>query len=153
MSGGCPPPPPIPPTHVGSILIKDIAKFIDGLGYGDFFETGYSDANSIFLNNLPPTPNNVISVYDTGGQGGQIGFPDYLRSVQVLVRNEQMMQAHLIIWGIFNALVAKYDNGYLEIDGRKMVVNAINPPISIGKDQNGLFEYSANFQIWTNSDN
>jgi hypothetical protein len=134
------------------MLIKDIAKYIDGLGYGNYYEAGYDASNNIFLNTVPQTPNDVIVIRDYGGTGSSPGISEILRSVQIYVRNESMEQANYTIWAIYNAMIRYEDNGYLFINGRKMLVKAINPPVSIGKDANGLSEYTSNFSIWTQSD-
>jgi hypothetical protein len=134
------------------LLIKDIAKYLDGLGYGNYYETGFNPANNIFLNHLPTTPNNLIAIYETGGRKNDVGMPDISRSIQILVRDESMTQANYIIWAIFNAMTNFAENGFLFINGRKMLITAINPPVSIGKDANGFFEYSVNFSIYTQSD-
>jgi hypothetical protein len=134
------------------MLIKDIAKYLDGLGYGNYYEDGFNPQNNIFLNILPKSPTNIIAIYETGGSKSSIGMPDISRSIQVIVRNESMNQANYVAWAIFNAMLRMQDNGFLFINGRKMLITANNPPISIGKDGNGFFEYSANFQIYTQSD-
>lgn len=134
------------------MLIRDIALYIDGLGLGDYHEDGFDTDNNVFLNMLPQNPDNVICIYDTGGSGNDIGFPEIRRNVQVFVRNESALTGSTVIWGIYNALIRTEDNGFLFINNRKMLIKSISAPVFIGKDTNGLFEYSANFSIITQSD-
>ena len=134
------------------MMIEDIALFIDGLGYGNYYPTGYEPDNNIFLNNLPQNPNNVICIYDTGGEGKPVGFPDTKRRIQILVRNESIQLANTISWSIHNALTNHAKNGYVVSNGRQMVITSVNTPISIGKDQNSLFEFSTNYDVWTKGD-
>lgn len=134
------------------MLTTTIASYLDGLGYGNFFSTGYDASNNIFINTQPELPNNIISIYDTGGEGTIIGFTDTKRSIQIVVRNEKHNDGNFIAWAIHNALTIQAKNGFLSVDGRNMLIISRNTPISIGKDENGLFEWSINFDIWTQSD-
>jgi hypothetical protein len=134
------------------MLTETLASYLDGLGYGNFFPTGYDTTNNIFINTQPELPNNIISIYDTGGEGNDIGFPDTKRSIQILVRNEKVVDGNYLSWAIHNALTNAAKNGFLSVDGRNMLIRSRNTPISIGKDENGLFEWSINFDIWTQSD-
>ena len=133
------------------MLIEDIAKHLDGLGYGNYFDTGYDETNNIFLNNMPKNPDSIIAIYDTGGEGKDIGFTEIKRNVQIVVRNDGFSNGNYLSWAIFNALTTSNTNGYLKIDSRKMLIKG-RPPIAIGKDNNGLFEWSINFEIWTKDD-
>jgi hypothetical protein len=134
------------------MLTQTLAKYIDGLGYGTFTPSGYDTNNNIFINTQPAKPDNIISIFDTGGEGTIIGFTDTKRSVQILVRNNDAVNGNYIVWAIHNSLTTSATNGFLSVDGRNMLIKSRNTPVSIGKDENGLFEWSINFDIWTQSD-
>ena len=134
------------------MLLNDLAILIKSLGYGQYFPGNYHPANNIFLNVLPPKPENVICLYDTGGSGNAIGFPDLRRSVQLFVRDVYFENGDEKIWAIYNSLTDISTQGFISINGRKMLIKSVNTPISIGKDPNGLFEFSCNFNIITKGD-
>ena len=134
------------------MLIVDIAKYLDGLGYVNFFETGYETSNNCFINNLPDKPDNCVVLFDTGGESNIVGFTESVRSFQIFVRNETQSNANLTSWTIYKALIATDSSGYINIDGRRLLTKAKNPPTFIGKDTNGLFEFSFNIQCWTEND-
>jgi hypothetical protein len=134
------------------MLTQTIASYLDGLGYGTFADSGYDENNNIFINTQPQKPDIAISIFDTGGEGKDIGFPDIRRSVQILVRHNSVINGNYLCWAIYNAMTTTATNGFLFIDGRKMLVRSIDTPSSIGKDENGLFEWSVNFSIWTQDD-
>jgi hypothetical protein len=134
------------------MLTVDIAKYLDGLGYVNFFQTGYEVTNNCFINNLPESPNEVVVLYDTGGEPNVVGFTETVRTFQVFVRGETQTSTNTLSWTIYKALISIDTHGYLNIDGRQLLIKAKNPPTFIGKDQNGLFEFSFNIQCWTQND-
>jgi hypothetical protein len=134
------------------MLIESIAKYLDGLGYVNYIPVGYSTDNDVFFNYMPDEPNNVTCIRDTGGEGNIYNFFDSKRSVQVLVRNERSTLAHFQIWRVYKALINPNSGGFLFIDGRKMRIASKNQPISLGKDNNGLFEFSFNLDVYTQND-
>jgi hypothetical protein len=134
------------------MLTETLASYLDGLGYGNFFATGYETTNNIFINYQPESPDDIISVFDTGGEGSIIGFPDTKRSVQIIVRNAKHNDGNYISWAIHNALTNSSNNGFLSIDGQNMLIKSRNTPFAIGRDENNLFEWSMNFDIWTKND-
>jgi hypothetical protein len=134
------------------MLTETLASYLDGLGYGNFFPTGYDSTNNIFVNYQPELPSNIISIFDTGGEGSIIGFPDTKRSFQIIVRNEKHTDGNYLAWAIHNALTTTGTNGFLSVDGRNMLIRSRNTPVAIGRDQNNLFEWSINFDVWTQSD-
>lgn len=134
------------------MLTEDIAKYIDAEGYGTYYDTGYQTDNTIFINNIPQDPNDAIAIYDNGGQGNIINFTESLRRVQILVRKQSQREAHLTIWAIYELLINTANGGFVNLDGRRTLIKGVASPAFIGKDNNGLFQFSANFDIWTNSD-
>ncbi len=133
------------------MLIETIAKYLDGLGYVTYIG-GYSTDNDVFFNYMPDEPKNITCIRDTGGLGNIYNFSDSIRTVQVLARNERANLAHEQIWLVYNALINNNSGGFLFIDGRKMRIASKSQPISLGKDNNGLFEFSFNLDVYTQND-
>ena len=134
------------------MLIEDIAKYIDAEGYGTYYDTGFHEDNNVFLNNIPQDPNDAIAIYDNGGAGNIYAFTESIRRVQVFVRKQSQRDAHLTIWAIYESLINTDRSGFLVLDGRRTMIRSVGSPAFIGKDNNGLFQFSANFDIWTNTD-
>lgn len=134
------------------MLCVDIAKYLDGLGYVNFFQTGYETTNNCFINNMPDSPDDIVVIYDKGGQGNVIGFTESRRRIQILIRNQGQTLGHNLIWAIYESLINTSNNGYVNIDGRNLLIKSVSSPFFIGKDQNGLFEWTVNFDIWTQND-
>jgi hypothetical protein len=134
------------------MLVKSIAKFLDGEGYVNYYESGYNEANNCFVNHMPESPNNVVVIRDTGGQGNIYNFSHSIRSIQIIIRNQNFEDGHLLSWTIYESLINTINGGFLFIDDRKMLIKGRNQPTPIGKDNNGLFEFSFNIDVYTRSD-
>jgi hypothetical protein len=134
------------------MMIKSIAKYLDGLGYVNYYESGFNESNNCFLNYVPESPINLVTIKDTGGQGNIYNFSHSIRSAQIYVRNENSNDAHLLIWSIYEALINTTNGGFLFIDDRKMQIKAKNQPISLGKDNNNYHEFSFNVDVYTRTD-
>lgn len=73
-------------------LAHDIAVYLGTAGVGEF--NGSGDW-AIFAHVEPATPNKVITVYDTGGEGPDTDELDLLRlTFQVRIRSESYAEAH-----------------------------------------------------------
>lgn len=138
-----------------TMLISDIAEMLHNASVGTFTPSNYSgytghcDTNTIYLNNMPQAPDELIAIYDTGGEGSNFGLPDTKRSIQVLTRSKSAQNCYTKIWQVWTLLINHEDYGFTVHNGRKMKFSAPSTPVSIGKDENGRFEYSANFDVWT----
>lgn len=121
---------------------SDIATYLQTGGFGTV-------GNSIFLNDMPPTPDNciVVSIYagaaverthDTSGNDNP--------SVQVRVRNTSAGTARSKIQQVYNYLdgIANTTIGSTFFEG----IMAINSgPVPMGKDENGRTEFAWNFTV------
>ena len=94
----------------------------------------------------PPQPDNVVTLYDTGGAGpvlyeGQLRQP----TIQVRVRNTSYPEAYNLqndIFGILNAIVDQ------EIDGSQFIGCWMQSEIiSIGRDDNNRHILTSNYRI------
>lgn len=121
---------------------SDIAAYLATGGFGTV-------GTSIFVNTIPPTPDNCISVsgyaggppertHDTSGNDNP--------SVQVRVRNTSAGTARTNVEQVYNYLdgVSNTTIGSTFYLG----ISAINSgPIPMGKDENGRTEFTWNFAV------
>ncbi len=120
---------------------NDIATYLQTGGFGTV-------GNSIFLNTMPPTPDNCIAVsiyaggaaidrtHDTSGNDSP--------SIQIRVRNTSAGTARTKVEQIYNYIdgVTNTTIGSTFFLG----ISAINSgPVPMGKDENGRTEFAWNF--------
>lgn len=100
---------------------------------------------------MPDQPDNMLVLYPTGGYPPDPVLPDVHLTVQVRVRDKSYSQAHLRIWQAFN-LLDRPGNRLVVVDGRKMVVQALQPPFFLEQDGNGRFSFVFNISARTRRD-
>lgn len=125
------------------MLVKDIALYLANQNAGTYDEVG--NTGNIFIGVLPTSPNDCITLIDTGGFGSEPGVDAARRTVQILVRNQTLPTADSKSWEIY-ALLAEQ---LVDFNGRKMLIKAQNVPRYIGMDDNRRHEYSTNYVMWT----
>jgi hypothetical protein len=127
------------------MFIRDIAQILQANGIGVL-------GTDIFLGQLPDSPDNVVVLYPTGGFAQDLPLPDVKMTAQVLVRDKSYQTGYERIWRVFNLL----DGGerrFLEApSGRKMVAQAMQPPLFLERDENGHSIFVFNVSIWTRRD-
>jgi hypothetical protein len=118
---------------------KDIADHLEDLGHGVFGAT-------IFVGEEPASPNNCITVYDTGG--GSNVVPDielYQPTIQVRVRNTSYAAGHLLQEQIRDSLVLPLD---FEINESHYIGVWVQSDImSLGRDQTNRNIFTANYRL------
>lgn len=126
------------------MLLMDIAQFLNDEGIGVFDVS--APAGNIFVGTYPADPNVIIALFDTGGPADDVnkGFTDVRRTFQVMVRDVTYQGANDLSWSI-NALL----KDYLETNGRKLIIKAMNPPTPIGQDNHLRYEFTSNYFAWT----
>jgi hypothetical protein len=98
-----------------------------------------------FVGEEPATPNDVVTVYDTGGGEPFAGIELYEPSIQVRVRNTSYAAAYALQQEIRKALIVPTD---FEINNTHYIgVWNMGDIISLGKDQNNRAVFTANYRI------
>jgi len=125
---------------LSAIVEADIAAYLATKGYGTVGST-------IFVNFLPPTPDNCIIVSGYAG-GAPMRTHDTsgneAPSVQIRVRNTSTATARSKIQQIYNTLDG-ITNTTLSSTFYLGIESINSGPIPMGKDENGRQEYSWNF--------
>lgn len=93
----------------------------------------------------PATPNNVVTIYDTGGGEPFANIELYEPSIQIRVRNLKYIEAYALQQEIRKALIVPTD---FEINSTHYIgVWNMGDIISLGKDQNNRAVLTANYRI------
>lgn len=99
----------------------------------------------IYVNEEPASPNNCVTVYDTGGADPMVVDTVYSPTIQVRVRNLSSPAAYAKQYQIRDILVA----------GKNEIINSTDyvavwlqgDIISIGRDENNRFILTSNYRI------
>lgn len=104
---------------------------------------------SIFIDYMPPTPDNCIGVFGYAGQPpehmhepGGIGKP----GIQIRVRNTSAATGRALIETIFTELDGIVNQNLLGT--YYLAIWANQSPEPLGKDENGRAEFVQNFTTW-----
>lgn len=118
---------------------KDVADHLDDLDLGIVGST-------IFVAEEPATPNNVITVYDTGGSGDVYQDIELFQpTIQVRVRNLSYPVGYSLIEDIRDSLVLPEA---FEINSHHYIGAWLQGDIfSLGKDQNNRYIFTVNFRL------
>jgi len=127
------------------VLIKDIAQILQTNGIGAL-------GVDIFLGQLPASPDNVVVLYPTGGFAQDLPLPDVKMTAQVLVRDKSYQTGYERIWRIFNLLDGGSKRFIQSPSGRKMVAQAMQPPLFLERDENNRSIFVFNLAVVTKRD-
>lgn len=127
------------------MLIRDIAQIIEAKGIGTI-------GTDVFLGQLPPSPDAVVALFPTGGFAHDRPLPDVRMTAQVLVRDKSYQEGYERIWRIFNTLDGGGNRFLLAPSGRKMVAQAMQPPLFLERDGNNRSIFVFNVSVWTRRD-
>jgi hypothetical protein len=137
------------------MLLEAVARYLDAhadVGASVTFDAA-TGAGNLYLNRIPASPANVVSLFNTGGyeprdsyQGG-----DDLPTIQVRVRHSSLAAGEALAWALYEALHRA--SGVTLADGRYLhQAIALQPPAFIGRDENNLPEYTFNVRLETERD-
>ena len=124
------------------ILIEQVAQVLSNAGLGTI-------GSNIFLGTQPETPDNCISVHDTGGVEPSIDYNDKMPTFQVLIRNTSYETAKANLDTV-RATLHQHRNAVL-VSGETYFyyIYLIAEGGPIGRDENGRDVFSVNFQAKT----
>ncbi len=109
-----------------------------------FLEPLISEA-VVFVNEEPVSPNNCVTIYDTGGADPMVVDDVYSPTIQVRVRNLDSQSAYAKQYQIRDILVA----------AKNQIINAVDyvamwqqgDIISIGRDENNRYILTSNYRL------
>lgn len=130
------------------MILQEIAKYLAAQGHGAFDETGVT--GNIFINALPPSPDECICLYSNSGLPADVRNEYRTPAIQVYVRSVagDGRNAITLLQNIINSLNGfnsdTFDTGGLYIIDCYAQQSA---PTHIGQDSNNRYEFTANFLI------
>ena len=127
-------------------LTRDVATYCVSLG----LVTGIGE--DIFLDFLPASPDDVVSVNEYAGPTPPRGIKTLDRNIQIRIRSQNYALARQRAWAFFNALDNPEDPILNYTADRWSVTWAKQTPASIGRDESGRSEFTFNLGITTYRD-
>jgi len=113
-------------------------KIIENAGIATF-------ANDLFVGEEPTDPDNVITVYDTGGEPpDEAGAADN-PSVMIRIRNNNYLGGFEKASDIKDLLW--FNNSHFDLNGVRLIYFLLGDINSLGKDSNGRYVFTINFRI------
>lgn len=117
--------------------LKDMLEAESSLGL-DF-------GTNLFIGSEPPAPDQVVTIYDTGGYPGAANYDLRRPAAQVRVRSNNYRDGWVLANAVLNALHGKHEETWNGT--RYLQILAASDVLYLGKDeQGGRFLFTANFQ-------
>jgi len=123
---------------------KDIAQLISDAGYGTL-------GTDLFLNHEPNLPNDIVTVFDTGGSSPEPAIQLYKPTVMVRARGgpSDFDEAYAKLESIKLALHAEFD---VTVNGsRYLQILAMGEIQQLGRDGNNRPQFTLNFRLMRTS--
>lgn len=119
-------------------MINDIAQHIHNNSLGTL-------ATNLFIGHMPDTPNNCITIYETGGLPPSIELPRMSPTFQILIRNTSYATGRALLTSIRTLFHQKYNTQLVPNGTYFLSINVQGEGGSIGRDEIGLEQFSINF--------
>ncbi len=126
-------------------LVRDIAVYLITKKHAT------AVSKDVFLNSRPDKPDDLISLYDTGGFPPEIAISPLRRTVQVSTRNILYASGWELIWDLFKCLDTPEKRVFI-MNGRKLFIKATQPPSFLGRDDSNRALFSFNLEVITTRD-
>ena len=128
------------------MLLDDIGEFLQDKGVAILGE-------DMYLGEQRGKPDDLVTVFPTGGFPQNLRIKDTKYTFQILVRSVSFKSGYEKINMIFNLL----DDGEGKVSvvppsERKIIVKAMQPPFYLSKDENNRHEFAFNISVLTNRD-
>jgi len=132
-------------------LASEIARYLSAEGLGVFSDA--KGGGDIFVDTMPDAAASGICVYTTGGSPPDTATSIARPTLQVLVRGararETCLRARAILAMLRGLRDIRLTNGGTRI---MLCIARQSEPIPLGRDENGRYQYSVNFQFITGGD-
>lgn len=122
------------------MMIRDIAQILQSNGIGTI-------GADIYLGQLPASPDNVVAVFEYGGEPPDLHANIEYPGLQVMVRNkrydagrQKIEQARNVLHGLAETVV----NGH-----RYLLIRANQSPAFLQRDENNRAIFVCNFRVIT----
>ena len=128
-------------------VLEDLGQYLQNNGIG-------TQATDMFLAEMPTTPNNLVSIMDTGGPTSSTHEPTRQFTFQIIVRNTDyataMNKANAIRALLHtNDLTKKSEYDLVSGGTHIMTGKAIQEPYNLGQDEAQRYQIVTNYNFLT----
>lgn len=128
------------------MLIDDIGEFLQSKGIAIL-------GDDMFLGEQREVPNNLVTIFPTGGYAMELRIKDIKPTFQILIRDVSFIGGYTKINEVFNLLDdGEQKNKVVPPSGRQMIVRAMQPPYYLSKDESNRHEFAFNIVVLTSRD-
>lgn len=127
-------------------LLSDIVAYLVAQGVAT------ADGTDCFRDNLPPSPDAVVSIFEYPGGGTEPGVICSDRNVQLQVRAATYAAARTKIYSVYNVLNTPLDPIKQLTATRRAVVNSRGGPFKLLQDANDRTVFACNLTFTTLQD-
>ena len=128
-------------------MLTQLAEYLQAKGLGTYDDEGVT--GNIFIARLPASPDNIISIYPTGGGQPDMKLGYDTPTIQIIIRAGNPVVAYNNAQAIYNELHG-ITNLWLTSEEDVWVVSCQgiqSSPVFIGEDKSKRDEFSINFQF------
>jgi hypothetical protein len=126
-------------------IIEDIGDYLQANGFGTV-------ATDIWLNRLPDSPDDLITIYQIGGNTQTLRIEDVYPAFQFRVRCAKQSDALTKINSIFSLLLANGERRFQTPEGRSVVIKKLQPPYFLMIDDRDRTNYVMTVDVLTIKD-
>lgn len=119
-------------------VVNDFAQHIHNNGLASL-------ATSLFIGDMPDSPDNCIAIFETGGLPADIDLPTKKPTIQVLIRNTSYVTGRNLIDSLRSLFHQKYNTQLIPNGTYFLFINVQGEGNHIGRDDVGRDEFSINF--------
>ena len=121
-------------------ILEEIGNYLESNGIG-------TQATNIFLGVMREKPSNQVTVVPTGGYILNPKLSTSKDTFQFLVRDISFNEGYTKIYNIFNLF--SEGRTLVSSEGRKMLITPMQPPFSLGVDENICSLFAFNIVVVT----
>jgi len=125
--------------------IEDLGDYLESKGMGVVAET-------IWLNKLPDTPDNIISIFQGGGTPQPLKIKVFYPSFQLRARSISNSEALQTINQLYNLMDNDCLRRFVSPSGRVFIVKKLTPPFFYDTDDSDRSSYILSVDILTQTD-
>jgi hypothetical protein len=131
------------------MIVVEIAEFIQANDLGVYDPDGVS--GDVFIELMPPAPDEAICVYSTGGQPSDVATSIDRPGAQIIVRGTADPRAAMVRAAAVHALFNRQHSITFTDDGTRVMLCHCrqSEPVHLGTDETGRHEYMIHLDLIT----
>ena len=126
------------------MIAQDICEYLNSVR-PDLF----SLSENLFIGNLLDIPDNQVVIIPTGGFQQLLRTDDVRYTFQIRIRDKVYALCYNKAVTIYNILDDGNNREIIAPSGRKMIINALQPPFFLGRDGQNRTNFAFNIAVLT----